>query len=89
MIKDWYLAYGWLLVLITAAIFISYYYVHNVHECTAQPLDYAVKQIHEKYDVDVVTGRVNIYKAPTSYDFLDFGDVDSDNNKIIDFKLKE
>lgn len=75
---DWYLAFSWLLVLIVAILVGSYFIVNNINQCTSQPLEYAVKQVHDKFDVKFVYGRLNLVNEEyQTLDYIDFGDVNA------------
>ena len=72
---DWYLWTAWLLVIVMCIAIATYFYIHNVNSCTAQPFEYGVKVIKEQFDVEIVYGSVFMMDKDGVGDRLEFGDV--------------
>lgn len=64
---DWLLFIGFILIIFSMFLYVSYSYTENVNKCTSDPLKYAIEKIGMKYnpeyDYDIIE-----YKK---FEFLD------------------
>lgn len=72
---DWYLRFAWLIIFVSVMLIGIYYTLNNINHCTSQPLNFAVDQIKQKFEVSLVYGRVTMMDSKANYDYIDFGDI--------------
>lgn len=70
---NWLLIIAWLLVLSSLIFLCFYYFSERTNSCTSNPLNYAIEDIKEKYDVDYVYGNLILMKGQVT-DRVEFGD---------------
>ena len=61
-------------MLIGGFIIAGYFILDKVNSCTRDPLNYAVKEVESKFDVDLVYGTMYLINTQTNAkDTIDFG----------------
>ena len=74
MKRDWVAILCYTCIIISITIVATYIILNKVHECTSDPLNYAVEKIKSQTDVKSVSGKITVQTQKNNFISDTFGD---------------